>query len=145
MGFCCYLLHYVFTLQGVGCYLVYSGKHTSKIHHCVKNNFCLQDCFIISTLLSPTYSGLWLADYLYGYLFKTYRLDLVEFTPLPDESGVQMLWRNPPGFNANSGEYVQIKLPWLSEGGQEWHPFSIYLKERTERGKFDDKLHIIYI
>lgn len=69
------------------------------------------------------------------YVFKTYRLDLVEFTPLPDAAGVQMLWRNPRGFNTNSGEYVKIKLPWLSKGGKEWHPFSIYLKEGTEKGE----------
>ena len=71
---------------------------------------------------------------MYGFIFKTYRLDLVEFTPLPGESGVQMLWRNPPGFNANSGEYVKVQLPWLTNGGTEWHPFSIYLDEETEEG-----------
>ena len=77
---------------------------------------------------------LWLADYAYGYLFMTHRLDLVEFTPLPSGSGVQMLWRNPPGFHANSGEYVKVQLPWLLEGGSEWHPFSTYLNEETEEG-----------
>ena len=64
----------------------------------------------------------------------THRLDLVEFTPLPSGSGVQMLWRNPPGFHANSGEYVKVQLPWLLEGGFEWHPFSTYLNEETEEG-----------
>ena len=64
----------------------------------------------------------------------THRLDLVEFTPLPSGSGVQMLWRNPRGFHANSGEYVKVQLPWLLEGGSEWHPFSIYLNEETEEG-----------
>lgn len=81
-----------------------------------------------------SFSGLWAVDYLYGMVFKTYRLDVVEFTPLPNKAGVQMLWRNPPGFNANSGEYVQVKAPWLWKGGAEWHPFSLYLKEATAEG-----------
>ena len=38
-----------------------------------------------------------------------------------------MLWHNPKGFRVKSGEYVKIKLPWLSEGGDEWHAFSIYM------------------
>lgn len=79
-------------------------------------------------------SGLWFLDYLYGYFFKTYRLEVVEFSPLPSGSGVQMLWTNPPGFNANSGEYVKVQLPWLLNGGNEWHPFSIYLREETAEG-----------
>ncbi len=45
-----------------------------------------------------------------------------------------MLWRNPPGFNANSGEFVKVQLPWLWEGGEEWHPFSLYLNEATLEG-----------
>jgi nicotinamidase-related amidase len=73
-------------------------------------------------------------DNLYGKFFKTYRLDIVEFSPLPGRAGVQMLWRNPPGFNANSGEYVKVQIPWLSRGGSEWHPFSVYLKEQTAEG-----------
>lgn len=52
-------------------------------------------CAIISSI----FAGLWLLDYIYGYLFKTYRLDLVEFSALPNEAGVQMLWANPKGFN----------------------------------------------
>ena len=45
-----------------------------------------------------------------------------------------MLWHNPNGFRPKSGEYVKIQCPWLSKGGNEWHPFSIYLKESTELG-----------
>jgi len=45
-----------------------------------------------------------------------------------------MLWHNPKGFNVKSGEYVKVKLPWLREGGDEWHAFSIYLQEATEQG-----------
>ena len=74
------------------------------------------------------HSGLWSLDHLYGYFFKTHRLDIVEFSPLPDLAGVQMLWRNPKGFRAKSGMYVKVQLPWLSEGGNEWHAFSIYLR-----------------
>ena len=85
-------------------------------------------------MVSKFISGLWLLDNLYGKFFKTYRLDIVEFSPLPDRAGVQMLWRNPPGFNANSGEYVKVQIPWLSRGGSEWHPFSVYLKEQTAEG-----------
>ena len=80
-------------------------------------------------------SSLWVADYLYTFFFKTYCLDIVEFTPLPSQRGAQMLWRNPKGFNVKSGQYVKIQIPWLSEGGSEWHPFSVYLKEKTEVGR----------
>jgi len=78
---------------------------------------------------------LWVTDYLYTYFFKTHSLDIVEFTPLPSRSGTQMLWRNPKGFHVKSGQYVKVRIPWLSEGGSEWHPFSIYLKEKTDIGR----------
>ena len=45
-----------------------------------------------------------------------------------------MLWRNPERFKPKSGEYVYVKLPWLEKGGNEWHPFSIYLREATKEG-----------
>ena len=77
---------------------------------------------------------MWASDYFYGVVFMTHNLEVVELLPLPDKSGVQMLWRNPPSFRPRSGEYVKIQLPWLSHGGKEWHPFSIYLKESTKRG-----------
>lgn len=79
---------------------------------------------------------MWGSDYLYGIFFATYNLEVVELLPLPDEAGVQMLWRNPKGFIPKSGEFVRIQLPWLSKGGNEWHPFSIYLKESTQKGFF---------
>jgi len=84
--------------------------------------------------ITMVFFGLWSLDFFYGYFFKTYRLDVVEFSPLPHKAGVQMLWHNPPGFKVNAGEYVKIKLPWLEEGGDEWHAFSIYLHEATEQG-----------
>jgi len=85
-------------------------------------------------IITAIFGGMWFLDFLYGYVFKTYRLDLVEFSPLPSGSGVQMLWRNPRGFNANSGEYVKVQLPWLQTGGDQWHPFSLYLQEATSEG-----------
>ena len=45
-----------------------------------------------------------------------------------------MLFRNPDGFGPRSWEYIKIKLPWLTRGGDEWHPFSIYLRESTQIG-----------
>ena len=73
-------------------------------------------------------------DYIYGIVFATYNLKVVELLPLPNQSGLQMLWHNPAGFKPKSGEYVKIQIPWLSEGGDEWHPFSIYLRESTQSG-----------
>lgn len=67
-------------------------------------------------------------------MFGTFGLEIVEMVPLPNKSGVQILWRNPDGFRPKSGEYVKIQCPWLSKGGNEWHPFSIYLKESTKIG-----------
>ena len=71
---------------------------------------------------------------MYGLFCQTHRLKVVEFTPIGNDAGTQMLWRNPKDFNVKSGEYVFIKLPWLHEGGDEWHPFSIYLREATKDG-----------
>lgn len=85
------------------------------------------------------YSLVWLADFIYGLLFRTHRLDVVEFVPLPDNSGTQMLWKNPKGFTTKSGEFVRVKIPWLDNGGDQWHPFSIYLKEATKEGL--DEVH----
>ena len=83
-------------------------------------SFLIAHCFQL-------YSGLWSLDSLYEYFIKTNYLDVVEFMPLPCKSGVQILWHNPKGFQVKSGEYVKIKLPWLSVGGKEWHAFSIYM------------------
>jgi hypothetical protein len=77
---------------------------------------------------------LWAIDYTYAVIRRSHRLGVVEFTHIGDDAGTQMLWRNPEGFNPKSGEYVYVKLPWLKEGGDEWHPFSIYLREATEEG-----------
>lgn len=77
---------------------------------------------------------MWVADYAFTYFFRTHRLDIVEFTPLPGGSGCQLLWRNPEKFKVKSGQYVKIQVPWLSKGGNEWHPFSVYLNEATEEG-----------
>lgn len=73
---------------------------------------------------------------MYGFFFATYNLEVVELLPLPNQTGVQMLWRNPNGFNPKSGEYVKIQFPWMLKGGDEWHPFSLYMKESTEKGFF---------
>ena len=77
---------------------------------------------------------MWFLDYTYGRVFRTHRLDVVEFTPLKEMAGCQMLWRNPEGFKAKSGEYIKVRLPWLEENGKEWHPFSLYLREATQQG-----------
>ena len=71
---------------------------------------------------------------MYGIFRRTHRLGVIEFTPIGEDAGTQMLWRNPEGFSAKSGEYVFVKLPWLQHGGDEWHPFSIYLREATQDG-----------
>jgi hypothetical protein len=87
-----------------------------------------------SRIITLIFFGLWVADYLYSVIFRIYRLEVVEFVSLGSGGGTQMLWRNPKGFTPKSGEFVQIKLPWLTEGGNEWHPFSVYLKEATKEG-----------
>ena len=69
---------------------------------------------------------IWALDRMYGLVYNTHRLDTVHFTILPNEAGIQMLFKNPKGFQANPGEYIKIMIPWLSEGQTEWHPFSIY-------------------
>ena len=87
-----------------------------------------------TTIITLFFAGSWFADYIYGYLFRTHRLDIAEFTTLADGKGTQMLWRNPSGFHPKSGEFVRIQIPWLTEGGSEWHPFSLYMEEATEEG-----------
>ena len=71
---------------------------------------------------------------MYQVLFRTHSLEVVELIPLPDQAGVQMLWTNPKGFKAKPGEYVKIRFPWLQDGGNEWHPYSVYLRENTRTG-----------
>lgn len=85
-------------------------------------------------LITCIFFFLWFFDYLYLYIVNTHRLDVVEFTPLPNNGGTQMLWRNPKGFKVTSGQYVKVRVPWLTEGGKEWHPFSVYMKEKTVDG-----------
>ena len=76
----------------------------------------------------------WMSDYAYQVVGCTFRLDVVEFTRLAD-GGVQVLWKNPPGFRPNSGEYVKVQIPWLpGRWGSQWHPFSLYLREATAKG-----------
>ncbi len=58
----------------------------------------------------------------------------MEFTSLPGGGGCQLLWRNPENFKVRAGQYVQLQVPWLSQGGKEWHPFSVYLNEATVEG-----------
>ena len=60
--------------------------------------------------------------------------------------GVQILWRNPPGFRPRAGEFVKILIPWLEDTadpysrlnpnplGDEWHAFSLYQREETSAG-----------
>jgi hypothetical protein len=86
-------------------------------------------------LITFSLAGIWMLDKLYMLLFKTYRLETVELTRLDADgegsnaaTGVQMYWRNPDGFNPNSGEYVLVQFPWLEEGGDEWHAFSMYMR-----------------
>ena len=104
--------------------------------------FCDEADRVCITLFHESYplncyhycSFMWLADYIYAFFFRTHRLDVVEFTALPNERGTQVLWRNPENLKIQSGQYVQIRLPWLSEGGEEWHPFSVYQTDATEDG-----------
>ena len=49
-----------------------------------------------------------------------------------------MLWHNQPGFKVTPGKYMKIKLPWLSEGGDEWHAISMYLR-------VSERLLIVYL
>ena len=84
--------------------------------------------------ISLIFTLAWAIDYLYDILRRTHRLDIVEFSTLPDGTGTQMLWRNQNGFRPKSGEYVQVMVPWLPHGGKEWHPFSTYLHEATKEG-----------
>ena len=102
-------------------------------------------------VIALIFTGCWAADASYMLLFRTFRLETVELTALDDHAnapsdaparnssagntvGVQMLWQNPSGFKPTSGEFVKVQFPWLSVGGEEWHPFSIYLREATAEG-----------
>lgn len=85
---------------------------------------------LILTLIAV---GLWALDYTYVLVFRTFRLDVVELTRLPD-GGVQMLFHNPTGFEPHAGEFIKVKFPWLEQGGDEWHPFSFYMREATAEG-----------
>jgi len=62
-------------------------------------------------------------DVLYQTLVLTYKVESTVFHRL--EKGVQLSFRNPPGFAADSVTgYVYVLLPWISQ--HEWHAFSLY-------------------
>ena len=117
--------------------------HAGRIVECL----LLAALLIHSTragLMTLLFMGVWFLDVLYMLLMRTWRLEVVELTRIAADgkdgaqdstAGVQMLWRNPDGFEPTSGEYVLVQFPWLPEGGDEWHPFSIYLREATVEGK----------
>jgi len=92
--------------------------------------------------ITLVFALIWALDYCFVFLFRTYRLDSVEFTRLAD-GGVQVMWQNPAGFNPRAGEYVKILIPWIhhkTTGGKdeshadEWHPFSLYVAETSNDG-----------
>lgn len=95
--------------------------------------FCMCVHSTRTLVITLIFVGLWLLDFTYVVLFRTFRLEMVELTRL-DDGGVQMLWVNPPGFHPRSGEFIKVKFPWLKKGGAEWHPFSFYLREATAEG-----------
>lgn len=78
--------------------------------------------------LFPICSGIWSLDYIYGIFGRIYRVSFAEFKSI-DSDGTQMLWKIPPGFSVNPGEYVSVKLPWLKTGSNQWHPFTVYQQQ----------------
>ena len=66
-------------------------------------------------MITAIFGGMWFLDFLNGYVFKTYCLDLVEFSPLPSGSGAQMLWSNPPdGFRICQIPVAMVANGWGS-------------------------------
>ena len=66
-------------------------------------------------------------DYTWGLLARTHRIATSEFTRLED--GVELTFRNPPGFGLAGGApgYVMLCVPWLYPSAKlEWHAFSLF-------------------
>ena len=95
--------------------------------------------------LVPCLAGVWVLDWVYQLVRCTYKIEGedVHFLRLPD-GGVQLRWRNPPGFNPVPGNYVKIHLPWLESAdgrpvgeAEPWHCFSVYMADATAEGSSD--------
>lgn len=65
--------------------------------------------------------GIYLLDWLYGFVFRIHHMSTLSFTRLG--SAIEVAWQNPPGFNSDDGGYVYLCLPWISR--TEWHAFSL--------------------
>ena len=95
--------------------------------------------------LVPCLAGVWVLDWVYQLVRCTYKIEGedVHFLRLPD-GGVQLRWRNPPGFNPVPGNYVKIHLPWRESAdgrpvgeAEPWHCFSVYMADATAEGSSD--------
>jgi hypothetical protein len=65
---------------------------------------------------------IYLLDWLYANIFKTYEVETCHFTRL--HNSVVLHWQNPPGYNHAQHGYVNICIPFIKR--YEWHAISIY-------------------
>ena len=65
--------------------------------------------------------GVYMFDWLYGYMTKVHHLPTLQFTRLG--SAVEIVFENPPAFVNHGSGYVYICLPWVSRF--QWHAFSL--------------------
>ena len=66
--------------------------------------------------------GLYTIEKLIAHCILTHKIQSSHFRRLP--SGVQLTFKNPPGWRVDQTGYVNIAVPWISR--YEWHPFSVY-------------------
>ncbi len=58
----------------------------------------------------------------YRSFSKTYRIVDSQWRQLTN--GVQLTFKNPPGWDNSQLGYINIAVPWISKS--QWHPFSVY-------------------
>jgi hypothetical protein len=46
------------------------------------------------------------------------------------ETGVQLTFKNPPGWDSSQLGYINVAVPWISK--KQWHPFSVYSHPNLE-------------
>ena len=66
-------------------------------------------------------------DYVWGLFARTHRIATSEFARLED--GVELTFRNPPGFGlaGDAPGYIMLCVPWLYPSAKlEWHAFSLF-------------------
>jgi len=72
--------------------------------------------------------GAYLIDWLFSHFLRTFKVTSSYFTRL--EHGVELRFKNPPGFASEHNGYIYLMVPFISK--YQWHAFSVYPHHELE-------------